>query len=192
MFSTRINVLKELEKQRMQDLTLGLAKSALQSASETDSEINQSIKKASGLMEIDASNLEEDKLYQIQDIKQVAIKYRLRFLPIKLFKQDLPRNVFLKLKHLKEEHHFIEDSLYVLAPGKMFNLENVNQDPLLFAQTNTGQYYFIAKWGDDLNALRMLSSLPFRSMETLIGSAIVLGFILGLLVGNVVHENVLA
>ncbi len=110
--------------------------------------------------------LESDKVYHIDSIKKICIDYRLRFLDSRYFKNEFPEEAISKIKNLEEEHELKLAGFKVMAPSKLFRLENPD-DPLLFAPIGNGYYYLIHKWGNDLAPLRKLMVLPFKSLDTL-------------------------
>ncbi len=169
-----------LAQQKARTEVLQEAQTAVETARLQDEDMEQKFRTSSGLAELDASTLPEEKMYSIQSIKQVAIEQRLRFLPIRYFKQDIPRFAFNRVKALKLNQEQVEDSLYILAPSKLFALEDCNDDPLLFAQANDGRYYLIASWGGDLAAWRKWLSIPLRNINYAIASIVVLGALVGL------------
>ena len=54
-----------------------------------------------------------------------------------------------------------------MAPSKAFDLENINKDPLLFAQLNDNTFYLIHQWGHDLAWYRRLLTWPLQNFKTL-------------------------
>jgi len=121
--------------------------------------------------------LETDKIYSINTIKSICIDYRLRFLDTKYFKNEFPQEAIQKIKNLEKSHSTKLSGFKVMAPAKLFKLENAD-DPLLFAPIGNGYYYLIHKWGNDLHPLRKLTMLPFKSLETVLISALILSFII--------------
>lgn len=119
--------------------------------------------------------LEADKIYHINTIKSICVDYRLRFLDTKYFKNEFPQEAIQKIKHLEKSHATQLSGFKVMAPAKLFKLENAD-DPLLFAPIGNGYYYLIHKWGNDLHPLRKLAMLPFKSLENVLIAALILSF----------------
>lgn len=109
--------------------------------------------------------LETNRIYHISQIEKICIDYRLRFLDSKLYKSEIPYEAISEIKTLEQEHQIELDSFKMIAPAKLFKLENAD-DPLLFAPMGNGYYYFIHKWGSDLHPLRKLAMWPFKTFET--------------------------
>lgn len=126
--------------------------------------------------EFDFDLLETDKIYHISEIGKICIDYRLRFLDSKLYKGDLPYEAITEIKRLEQLHDIKLDSFKMMAPSKLFKLENAD-DPLLFASMGNGYYYFIHKWGSDLHPLRKMMMWPFKTFETFMVTILALSFL---------------
>jgi len=71
-----------------------------------------------------------------------------------------------KIKHLEHEHTIEIHGYKILAPSKLFQLED-KDDPLLFAPIGNDYFYLIHKWGNDLHPLRSLWVWPFKNVINL-------------------------
>ncbi len=111
--------------------------------------------------------LDSDKIYHVDQIREICINYRLRFLDTRYFKNEIPQEALNKIKQLEKDHETTLRGFKIVAPSKMFKLENAD-DPLLFAPIGNGYFYLIHKWGNDLNAFRRAWAWPFKSFENLI------------------------
>lgn len=121
--------------------------------------------------------LKSDQIFHIDSIKKTCIDYRLRFLDTKYFKNEFPQEAINKIKALEKEHNITLSGFKIMAPSKLFKLENPD-DPLLFAPIGNGYYYLIHKWGNDLNPLRKWRMLPFKNYENLLVFALIVSFAL--------------
>lgn len=110
--------------------------------------------------------LETDKIFHIDQIKQICIDYRLRFLNSKYFKGDIPQEAIQKIKKLENNHDIEIKGFKIIAPSKLFKLKD-KDDPLLFAPIGNDYFYLIHKWGNDLHPLRKLLMWPFKSIINL-------------------------
>ena len=120
--------------------------------------------------------LESNRIFHISHIKNICIAYRLRFLPTKYFKMDLPPEAIFAIKDLEKEHNLCLGGFKIVAPSKSFKLENAD-DPLLFAPIGNGYYYLIHKWGRDLHPLRKLMMWPFRNLENIAIFSLIFSFL---------------
>ncbi len=136
----------------------------------------------------DIDLLESDKVYHIDSIKTICIDYRLRFLDSKYFKNEFPEEAISKIKALEEAHNMKLAGFKVMAPSKLFRLENPD-DPLLFAPIGNGYYYLIHKWGRDLSPLRKLSVLPFKNLDNLMFSTFMVSLLITYLYSFTLADN---
>jgi hypothetical protein len=125
--------------------------------------------------------LETSKIYHLSDIEKVCIDYRLRFLNSSYFKAELPYEAISKIKHLEKLHNTKLEGFKIMAPAKLFKLENAD-DPLLFAPIGNQYYYLVHSWGKDLHPFRKLIMWPFKQLENFIVLLLVLSLILTTLV----------
>lgn len=112
-------------------------------------------------------NYESKNVYEIDDIKSIAVKYRLRFLPTKYFKNKIPNEAIFKIKSLEKANDTTIKQFYILAPSQNFDLEDVNKDPLLFAPLSNGKFLLIHKWGTDLKWYKKITSAPLKSIDSI-------------------------
>ncbi|MDG3582136.1 MULTISPECIES: hypothetical protein [Galbibacter] len=124
--------------------------------------------------------LESGKIYHINQIQKICIDYRLRFLSSKYFKGKFPQEAIYSIKKLEKEHKTTLNGFKIIAPSKLFKLENAD-DPLLFAPLGNDYFYLVHKWGNDLHPLRKLLVLPFRNFITLTILVLLVSWLLTLL-----------
>lgn len=155
-----------------------------------DDEIIQNISSGStaGHNDFDLDLLETSKIYHLDQIKQICIDYRLRFLDSKYFKGELPYEAISKIKALEASHQTQLQGFKIIAPSKLFKLENAD-DPLLFAPIGNDYYYLIHKWGKDLSPARKLLMMPFKNFENLIFFTLLVSFLVTLMVPAGLFSN---
>mgnify|MGYP000256074372 CR=1 FL=1 len=125
--------------------------------------------------------LDSGKIYHIDEIKQICIDYRLRFLDTKYFKGQIPAEALSIIKTLEKEHDLEIKAFKIIAPSKLFKLED-KDDPLLFAPIGNGYHYLIHQWGNDLHPLRKLLMWPFKSIVNLAFLVFLISFVTTLLI----------
>ncbi len=128
--------------------------------------------------------LETGKIYHIDQIKKICIDYRLRFLDSKYFKGKLPASAISAIKELEKKHDTELKGFKIIAPSKLFKLENAD-DPLLFAPMGNDYFYLVHKWGNDLHPLRKFMMWFFKSFENLL----ILTFLVSVLLTLVVPDG---
>ena len=119
--------------------------------------------------------LDRDRIFHIDSIKKLCIKYRLRFLDTKLFKGKYPEELFNIIPALEIKHNSQFKNFKIIAPSKLFILKS-REDPLLFVPIGNNYYYLIHKWGRDLKTYRKFLFWPLKNLNTLIYTSIFLSF----------------
>lgn len=112
-------------------------------------------------------NPDPDRLFREEDIRAMAIRYRLRFLDAALFKGEIPHTALAEVKRLDRQAYGNLSGFKILAPAGLFHLREKDKDPVLFLSLGKGWYYLVHQWGKDLHPLRALAVWPFRSFRTL-------------------------
>jgi len=165
---TKVNVLDEVQHILQEDQQKELAiASKLQGKDVSD-------------QEIDLSKLDSNNIYSIEQIKQICVKYRLRFLDSKAFIGEIPAEAIMKVKALEKKLGHPIDGFKIVAPKKLFQLEDKDSDPLLFLQLADNKFYFIHKWGGELNRFRALLAAPLRSFMSMFWTLLGVAFLFSL------------
>lgn len=125
--------------------------------------------------------LETNRIFHIDDIHQICIDYRLRFLDSKFFKAEIPYEAVIEINRLEKAHETTLRGFKIVAPSKLFKLENAD-DPLLFAPIGNDYYYLIHKWGNDLHPFRKMIMWPFKNLENFVVLLLATSFLTALLV----------
>ena len=113
-------------------------------------------------------------VFKVEDIKNLCIKYHLRFLKTEYFAGHLDVEVFAKLKAFSKETNTeittgnLERKFYILAPSESFTLKEnrlprISDDPAIFYKIDEDHYRLIHKWGADFTPLRYLKGLMWRN-----------------------------
>ena len=150
------NIEEELKRNKSITYELDLVLDAFDSDTIADDNLNQ----------YDIDHLEQDRIFHIDNIKKTCIDFRLRFLDSRYFKNKIPQAAFDEINRLNTLHDTRLGNFKIMAPSKLFNLEDTD-DPLLFAPIGNGYYYLIHKWGKDLHPFRKLMMWPFKSIANL-------------------------
>ena len=120
--------------------------------------------------------LDFDKIFHIDSIKKLCINYRLRFLDTHLFKGEYPKELYSIIPNLENDHKIQLKDFKIMAPSKLFRLKT-KEDPLLFVPIGNDYYYLVHKWGDDLKSYRRILVWPFKNINTLIFTSIILSLL---------------
>jgi hypothetical protein len=178
MLFSGINIKNELIRHRSkQSAFFEEVKSILSEAAESDKEILYRLRKNSE-GGINISVEEAQNIFTLDDIRHICINYRLRFLESGHFKADFPYDAVAEIKAFEKKYDVKIQSFRIVAPSEAFNLENINKDPLLFAQLNDNLYYLIHQWGHDMKWYRKMLSWPVRNLKSLLFTLLLTGIII--------------
>lgn len=123
-------------------------------------------------IELENLELKYGKVFSIEEIKEVACKYALKFKrsddyrgavdPVMLQKmKEFFHDSGIELNKAKMGYNF-----YILAPSKAFNLIDrpvpAPPDPILFYKLDEHNYRLIHKWGSDLTPFRRLIGWKYK------------------------------
>ena len=109
----------------------------------------------------------KEDVFNIEAIKKIAIQHRLRFLPTKYFKNEIPKEAIFKIKEIEKANNLTVEHFFILAPSQAFDLEDCNKDPLLFIPLKNKNYLLVHQWGDDLGWIKKAMALPLQSIESM-------------------------
>lgn len=114
------------------------------------------------------------------DIKNLCVKYRLKFLSSRLYRGVVPNEVgttifnFMKRIGSPNPEHSAR-SMYILAPAEAFDLvsyktRTVPKDPLLFykiedSSLSEPMYALVTKWGNDFTVFRRVAGFFMANPE---------------------------
>jgi hypothetical protein len=157
--------------------------SILKNIDSQDNRINSTISSGKGALtnSFNFDLLETKKIFHITDIKNICIDYRLRFLDSRYFKGEIPPEGIANIKSLEKEHNLELKGFKIIAPSKLFKLED-KDDPLLFAPIGNGYFYLIHQWGNDLHPLRKAFMWPFKNIVNLGCLVLAISFLITLMV----------
>ncbi len=198
MLFNSVNILKELaKKQEPTERLLEEVNALLRASADKDQALLERLNSpntSSGAIDhIELSHLDKDKLFSLDNINQICVKYRLRFLSSEHFKAEFPYEALQKIRVFEEENAVKIKQFKLLAPYGMFQLKEVNEDPLLFAQLSDNSYYLIHKWGKDLSWYRGIINYPLQSIYSFFSSTVLLAAIVAWSIPfdwlNVAREN---
>lgn len=166
------------------DEVLEAFQNLLQQIDAEDADIEQQIRNSFGAaaQDLDLQNLDAAKIYDLNDIKNLCIKFRLRFLDGGLFKGEIPYEAIAKVKSIQKTHHTAISNFKIVAPADLFNLAEKDKDPLLFVPLANNKFYLVHKWGNDLHPLRALMVYPFRDFTTLFKTVVAFAFFIAAII----------
>jgi len=169
MLFTRINLERELTRERLrQHKLLNEAYAVLTAAVERDDDVLERLKAAPVLKAAGISIGAEDfvHVFEVAEIRKICVRYRLRFLDSVHFKSGYPPEAIAKINELEKKYDIRVRNFKVMAPDHAFKLENINRDPVLFAELDDSTYFLVHKWGTDLAWYKKFLVWPFQNFRT--------------------------
>lgn len=122
--------------------------------------------KKSGNHHTELNHIDADRIYTLNEIRQLCIEYRLRFLDAARFANEIPQEAFDEIRKIQQSEQKALEGYKIIAPASMFHLIQKDKDPILFLDLGNNKYYLIHKWGKDLKVWRKWLVFPMRSFET--------------------------
>lgn len=174
-----VNIENELQKQK-RNSPLTEALSILQQEHQADVEVLDRVKSAYSQKQ--NFTVTGENVFTREQIRTIAIRYRLRFLDSNLFKGEIPYEAILKIKEMEKKHGVKFTEFKILAPAALFKLEDRNKDPLLFASAGNEHYILIHKWGNDLAWHRRFLAFPLRSIHKFLVTVLLTSLLIALLI----------
>ncbi|MCW5516578.1 hypothetical protein [Muriicola sp. Z0-33] len=187
MLFKRINIATKLAKVRDKSISeeelLASVYALLEKDNEREKRIQQSLSNNSReiINDFNFDLLETKNIFHINQIRETCIDYRLRFLNTSYFKGDIPLAAINKIKKLEELHDIEIQGYKIMAPSKLFRLED-KDDPLLFAPIGNDYFYLIHKWGKDLHPFRRILVWPFKNIINLALLVVLMSYAVSLMV----------
>lgn len=129
----------------------------------------------------DFDRLDGNRIYHLRHIRQICIDYRLRFLDLAYFKPELPGEARQAMHELGAAHGTRLENLKIVAPSRLFKLED-KDDPLLFVPMGNDYFYLVHKWGNDLHPLRRALVWPFKSLPNLVLLIFLISYLITLMI----------
>jgi hypothetical protein len=129
---------------------------------------------------INEEDVNSSDIFTPDEIKKIAIIYRLKFLEHNYYKPEIPYELSLKIQRLNISLRKEIKEYMILAPHNSFVNSSNNEEALLFLKTNYDNYYLLHSWGKPIKASRRLKFLPLRSFETLVTTIFVITLLIAI------------
>lgn len=156
---------KRIDEQEIMDEVLRIFSENEKHRDQIVSNLTEPSRKTENSLNFDL--LKTENIFHIEDIKNLCVNYRLRFLDSHYFKGDFPEEAISEVRSLEDKHKIELKNFKIVAPAKLLKLEN-SDDPLLFASMGNNYFYLIHKWGKDLHPFRKLLMWPYKSFDNLV------------------------
>ncbi|HRH02619.1 MAG TPA: hypothetical protein PLN13_08460 [Bacteroidia bacterium] len=176
MLFEKINVELELkQKQQTDQRLMDEVISLFEMAASREQRILKRLKSKpnDNLSTISPEGLDTTRIFSLESIHEICVKYRLRFLDARYFKADFPYEAVQEIATFEKARACRIEQFKIMAPSGIFELSDIHDDPLLFAQLNENTFYLLHRWGKDLKWYRGILNYPFRSIYSFFYSIVV-------------------
>ena len=191
-----VNIHNKLIKERNKSINgeelIGWVYSVLKESSSGENSVLERLQQSPIQRNVNNFNIdfvETDAVFHISQIQKICVDYRLRFLDTRYFKGNYPDEVVSKIQALEAKHQTTLDGFKIIAPSKLFHLEEAD-DPLLFAPMGNDYYYLIHTWGKDLHPLRKLKFWWVKNIGNMAISLAVISLLLTLATYPAFHKDI--
>jgi hypothetical protein len=168
----KVNLFEELLQERNKQISTNELTSLLKNIWTKEDykkeRITQSLKDTNNgsFNQLKFEEMETKNIFHKDTIKNICVRYRLRFLDSNLFKGEYPKNITKIISDIEKKHDTNLNNFMIMAPSKLFKIKSPD-DPILFIPIGNNYYYMIHKWGEEFNYLRKLLVLPFKNIDNL-------------------------
>ena len=168
----KVNLFEELLQERKKQISSNEFTSLIKNIwLEEDSKrerITQSLNEVNNgsFNQLKFNQMETKNIFHLETIKNICVRYRLRFLDSNLFKGEYPKNITEIISDIEKKHDTTLNNFMIMAPSKLFKIKSPD-DPILFIPIGNDYYYLIHKWGKEFNRIRKLLVLPFKNIDNL-------------------------
>lgn len=139
---------------------------------------------------VDLERLDANRIFTEQEIYNICVRYRLRFLGSELFLGQFPYSIVKEVKDLEKHYGVPVTGTKLIAPGKKFKLADRNEDPILVASLGNGLYYYVGKWGNDLSWYRKFAVWPLQNISNYLVSLFVVCMLISMLLPTSSQWNI--
>ncbi|MFM7217755.1 MAG: hypothetical protein ACKO7B_16245 [Flavobacteriales bacterium] len=165
MLFNKINLQTELIRERKRQTTvLDDVHALLEASANRDKDVLSRLGGNDGNV-LELQPEDQERIFALSQIRSICVKYRLRFLDSKYFKSEYPYEAVTKINAFEKKYGVRTERFKIIAPDHLFDLQNINKDPLLFAELADGRFYLIHKWGNDLSWHRKILGWPLQSFR---------------------------
>jgi len=134
-------------------------------------------------MAIDAvSGLPRERVFTTSVIRDLCVRYRLRFLPSGAFKGAVPPQAVAAARAFELRAGEELSSFHVMAPARRFRFGDADGDPLLFVRVGRDRYFLVHRWGADLSPQRAMLFWPLRTPAHLVVAVATLALVITLVI----------
>lgn len=149
-------------------------------------------------MELQALEEKYGGIFTIDEIKNLACRFRLRFLRSDNYTGHVDPEMFQKIKEFSKDYNIelrgtdFNYKFYILAPKEAFRLEKYPKDPILFYKVDNEHYRMVHKWGADLTTWREAIGWKYQSVHTFMASWAMIFYLMFLVAASLTLSPIMA
>lgn len=172
------DIKEELLKQKVkaiepEDLIIAEVHKILAQSIYKEKNILKNLKSYSKTFEVlDEEGLDESLIFEPEELKQICIKFRLKFLDSQNYQYDVPYEAISKINELNKLQGKNLEGFKIMGVADSFRNPRSSSNFALFAPTLLGNYYLIHSWGNKLRWYKKILAFPLRSFETLMATVL--------------------
>jgi hypothetical protein len=117
---------------------------------------------------LDEEGLDRNRIFSINEIRNICVQYDLRFLDSQKYKGPIPVEAISEIKRISKSRKKPLEAFKIMGPIDSFRIKHTTSDPMLFAETDKGNYYLVHHWDHKVPWYRSLTVFPFRRFENLL------------------------
>lgn len=127
------------------------------------------------------SSLNPESIYILDDIKELCINNRYRFIHPRRYKEEFPNELVLKIKNIEQDLNIEMTKFKMLSTKKSFAKKKSEDVKMLFVEIDEEVYYLIHKWGKSIPKMRNKWVFPFRNVKSFFISILTLALLVAVL-----------
>jgi len=116
---------------------------------------------------LDEEGLKEKYVFTAEELKQISINLRLKFLDSQNYPFDVPYEAISKINQLNKQQGKNIQGFKIMSTARAFKKPGNTDNFALFAPTILGNYYLIHSWGHRFKWYQKMLAFPLRNFETL-------------------------
>lgn len=119
---------------------------------------------------LDEEGLEQERVFSLEEIKNICIKYDLRFLDSQKYRGEIPAEAVSEIKRISRGRKKPLENFKIMGTLSSFRIKDAPNDPMLFTETNKGNFYLVHQWDHRVPWYKSAVIFPFRRFENLLAT----------------------
>lgn len=163
-----------IQQRRHEEQVLAEARQILKKDLFSEDKVLQNLQQYNRTFDVvNEEEVDSDDVFTPREIREVAVRYRLKFLESRFYNAEFPYEAILRIRELNRKQGKDLKIFRVLASPELFNGKVPASQCSLFVKTNYDNYYLLHRWGEPVPQYRKWLYWPLRSFETLAFTIIV-------------------